>query len=108
MSQLRLALTGLRVGDLTKRETFRLNWEAWSHGLPDQRNVVIIGWPLVIAPTALSNIHTVCEMKKLLAAVVEKTCYFDIAGGTLARGEGDNLKVDKCKSFSLVICIIPT
>jgi hypothetical protein len=95
-----LALIGWCIGELTKQETFRLNWEVWSQGLPDQHNIVIVGWPLLIPPTALSNIHTVNEMNKLLTAVLNKTCYFDKASSALGGREGDN--IDKCKSFSTI------
>ncbi|KAH9953265.1 hypothetical protein BGW80DRAFT_1259398 [Lactifluus volemus] len=65
--------------DLTKRESFRLDWTAWSKGIPDRHNVVIRGWPLAMPPTTLSKIHTASEMNRLLVAVTEKTCYFDMA-----------------------------
>ncbi|KAH9966230.1 hypothetical protein BGW80DRAFT_1462373 [Lactifluus volemus] len=65
--------------DLTKRESFRLDWTAWSKGIPDRHNVVICGWPLAMPPTTLSKIHTASEMNRLLVAVTEKTCYFDMA-----------------------------
>ena len=62
-----------------KRDTFRLDWVAWSKGRPDRRNVVMCSWPLAIPPTTLSNIHTASEMNTLLAAVVDNKCYFEMA-----------------------------
>ncbi|KAI0247021.1 hypothetical protein BJV78DRAFT_1285900 [Lactifluus subvellereus] len=67
--------------ELAKRDAFRLDWTAWSKGRPDRRNVQVIirGWPLATPPTTLSNIHTASEMNKLLTAVVDNTCYFEMA-----------------------------
>ncbi|KAI0246008.1 hypothetical protein BJV78DRAFT_1286850 [Lactifluus subvellereus] len=65
--------------ELMKRDTFCLDWAAWSKGRPDRRNVIICGWPLATPPTTLSNIHTASEMNKLLTAVIDNTCYFEMA-----------------------------
>ncbi|KAI0245242.1 hypothetical protein BJV78DRAFT_1158872 [Lactifluus subvellereus] len=78
--------------ELTKRDAFRLDWTAWSKGRPDRRNVIIRGWPLATPPTTLSNIHTAGEMNKLLAAVVDNTCYFEMA----TRKERDQTTTEPC------------
>jgi hypothetical protein len=107
VSYISASTNGQFVGRLTKRESFRLNWKAWSQGLPDRHNVILLGWPLPTPPTALSNISTANEMKRILAAVVEKTCHFDMANtsGTFQSDldsdseERDKINNSESKSF---------
>jgi hypothetical protein len=91
--------SSINPGELTKRDAFRLDWTAWSKGRPDRRNVIIRGWPLATPPTTLSNIHTAGEMNKLLAAVVDNTCYFEMA----TRKERDQTTTE-CKYSLYIAC----
>ncbi len=68
----------LLVEDLTRRENPRLDWTKWARGETDSNGVVLHGWPLRCAPTALSNIRTADEMKTILEAVVRGDLYFEV------------------------------
>ncbi|KAI0282056.1 hypothetical protein BC826DRAFT_305116 [Russula brevipes] len=64
--------------DLTKRENPRLDWTKWARGEKDSNGVILHGWPLSCAPTALSNIRTADEMGTILGAVVRGDCHFEL------------------------------
>jgi hypothetical protein len=66
------------VEDLTRRENPRLDWTKWAKGEPDSNGVVLRGWPLQCAPTALSNIRTADEMKTILEAVIRGDFFFEL------------------------------
>ncbi|KAI0246838.1 hypothetical protein BJV78DRAFT_1286066 [Lactifluus subvellereus] len=82
--------------ELTKRDTFHLDWAAWSKGCPDRHNIIICGWPLATPPTTLSNIHTASEMNKLLTAVIDNTCYFEMAKESDQTTTGLDTPLYKC------------
>ena len=61
---------------MSGKDNAKLSWTSWAEGKPDSYGLLLVGWPLSILPTALSNIHTAQEMKTLLDAIISKTCTF--------------------------------